>query len=146
MNRRFAIIDEYKLDNINLPTRKTCKSAGYDIEAAETTKIMPGEIKLIPTGLKVYMEDDEVLTLHIRSSVAIKMGLALANGTGIIDADYVDNPENQGHIQFALHNFSSSTITINKGQAIAQGIFQKFLLTTDDMVSNKRLGGFGSTD
>lgn len=107
--------------------------------------IPPGETVLVPTGLKVYMEQDEVLMLYIRSSLAVKQGLVLANGTGIIDADYVDNPDNEGHIQLAISNCSGETVTIAKGQAVAQGIFLKYLLTDDDEPGGERLGGFGST-
>ncbi|NLC77216.1 MAG: dUTP diphosphatase [Clostridia bacterium] len=145
MSRRFELVSAYSHLKIKLPRRKTKWSAGYDLEAAAMVTIPPGETVLVPTGLKVYMEQDEVLMLYIRSSLAVKQGLVLANGTGIIDADYVDNPDNEGHIQLAISNCSGETVTIAKGQAVAQGIFLKYLLTDDDEPGGERLGGFGST-
>ncbi len=145
MARKFEVIESFKDKSINLPTRKTKYSAGYDFEAGETTHVAPNAMVLIPTGLKVYMEQDEVLMLYIRSSLAVKKRLVLANGTGIIDADYADNDDNEGHIQLAVWNIGSETINIKKGEAIVQGIFLKYLLTYDDMVEVERVGGFGST-
>ncbi|HHX51852.1 MAG TPA: dUTP diphosphatase [Clostridia bacterium] len=146
MGRRFAVVTAYEHRDINLPRRKTRWSAGYDLESAINTRVGPGETVLVPTGLKAYMEQDEVLQVYIRSSLSIKSGLRLANGTGIIDADYVDNPENEGHIQLAIWNSSQQEVTIKKGQAVAQGIFLKYLVTNDDEAGGWRTGGFGSTD
>lgn len=146
MGRRFEVVNRYRDAGINLPRRKTKWSAGYDLESATSVTIKAGELAVLPTGLKAYMEQDEVLMVFIRSSLAVKQGLVLANGTGIIDADYVDNPDNEGHIQLAVRNLSSAPVTIDKGQAIAQGIFVNYLLTEDDEVGEERLGGFGSTD
>lgn len=146
MGRHFAVINDYKDHSINIPQRKTRWSAGYDLEAAEDVTIPAGTVKVVPTGLKAYMNADEVLMLHIRSSLALKQGLVLANGTGIVDADYVDNPDNEGHILLAIYNRSPHAVTISKGQPIAQGIFTKFLVTDDDRPGGKRIGGFGSTN
>lgn len=144
--RRFEIVKEYLEQGVNLPQRKTSMSAGYDLESAINVEIPPGKLILVPTGLKVYMEANEVLSVHIRSSLAIREGLVLANGTGIIDGDYVDNPSNEGHIKLAIYNRSAEPVFIRKGQAIAQGIFHKYLLTVNDTSEAKRFGGFGSTD
>ena len=106
-SRGFEVVKEYKDKDINLPERKTKFSAGYDIEAAEDIvipKFVPGaKPTLIPTGLKAYMEDDEVLYLYNRSSNPKKKGLVLANSVGVVDKDYYDNPENEGHIMFAFY-------------------------------------------
>ena len=83
--RGFEIIAGYQDRGISLPIRKTCASAGYDIAAAENVCLRVGEMALIPTGLKAYMQSDEYLAIHIRSSMGIRHGLMLANGTGIID-------------------------------------------------------------
>ena len=66
--RGFEVVTKYKNAGINIPKRSTEHSAGYDIEAAETVSFAPGEIKLIPTGLKAYMQSDEVLYMYDRSS------------------------------------------------------------------------------
>ena len=66
--RGFEIVSTWKDAGISLPRRKTAMSAGYDIESAVETEVLPGEIKVIPTGLKAYMESDEYLAVYIRSS------------------------------------------------------------------------------
>ena len=151
MNRKrgFEIAKGFEDWNINLPVRKTKFSAGYDIEAAEDT-IIPSFKKgmkptLVKTGVKAYMGEDEVLILANRSSNPGKKGLILANSIGVIDSDYYGNPDNDGHIMFAFYNIKDEDINIKKGEAIGQGIFQKFLITDKDVTTGKRTGGFGST-
>ena len=147
--RGFEIAKGFEDWNINLPVRKTKFSAGYDIEAAEDT-IIPSFKKgmkptLVKTGVKAYMGEDEVLILANRSSNPGKKGLILANSIGVIDSDYYGNPDNDGHIMFAFYNIKDEDINIKKGEAIGQGIFQKFLITDNDVTTGKRTGGFGST-
>ena len=148
--RGFEIAKGFENMGINLPERKTKYSAGYDIEAAEDT-IVPSFKKgmnptLIKTGIKAYMQDDEVLFLYNRSSNPKKKGLILANSVGVIDKDYSGNPDNDGHIMFAFYNIKDEYITIKKGEAIGQAVFQKYLITDDDSAEGERLGGFGSTN
>ena len=149
MARGFKVAKGFEDKGINLPVRKTKLSAGYDIEAAEDIVVpafKPGTAPtLIPTGIKAYMEDDEVLYLYNRSSNPKKKGLVLANSVGVIDADYYENPDNDGHIMFAFFNFKDEDLEIKKGDAIGQGVFMKYLLTDDDAAEGERLGGFGST-
>ena len=85
--RGFEVVSAFEEQNINLPTRKTTESAGYDIECAEAVTLEPNQVVLVPTGLKAFMAYDEYLAIHIRSSMAIKRKLALVNSTGIIDSD-----------------------------------------------------------
>ena len=91
------------------------------------------------------MGEDEVLILANRSSNPGKKGLILANSIGVIDSDYYGNPDNDGHIMFAFYNIKDEDIEIKKGDAIGQGIFQKFLVTDNDVSQGERKGGFGST-
>jgi len=147
--RGFEVAKGFEDKEINLPVRKTKFSAGYDIEAAEDT-VIPSLKKgdaptLIKTGIKAYMEDDEVLMLYNRSSNPKKKGLILANSVGVIDKDYYGNPDNDGHIMFAFYNIKEEDVTIKKGEAIGQAVFQKYLVTDNDQASGERLGGFGST-
>ena len=147
--RGFEIAKGFEDKNINLPVRKTKYSAGYDIEAAEDI-VVPSFKKgvnptLIKTGLKAYMQDDEVLMLYNRSSNPKKKGLILANSVGVIDKDYYGNVDNDGHIMFAFYNIKDEDIVIKKGEAIGQGVFQKYLVTEDDNAEGERVGGFGST-
>ena len=146
--RGFEICKGFEDKEINLPVRKTKFSAGYDIECAEDT-VVPAKNNVpifIPTGIKAYMDDDEVLYLYNRSSNPKKKGLILANSVGVIDKDYYGNPDNDGHIMFAFFNVKDEDITIKKGEAIGQGVFSKYLVVDDDNAEGDRTGGFGSTD
>lgn len=145
--RGFKVVSSYEAKEIQLPARKTQYSAGYDIAAAEDVLLSPGTVTLVPTGIKAYMQSDEYLGIHIRSGLSIKNKLSLVNGEGIIDADYFDNSENEGHILIAIFNHNLQKVYINKGDRIAQGIFYKYLLADQDgeCVFKTREGGFGST-
>ena len=139
--RGFEILDDYKDKGINLPERKTAQSAGYDFESAVDVTLIRHKIILVPTGLKAFMLPDEVLMIHIRSSLAYKNQIMLANGVGVIDADY------NGHIMFPMINFGDEDFQITKGMRVAQGVFQKYLTIDGDEVGVGKIrnGGFGST-
>ncbi|MCI8444398.1 MAG: dUTP diphosphatase [Clostridia bacterium] len=147
--RGFEIAKGFEGKGINLPIRKTKYSAAYDIEAAEDT-IIPSYQKgmkptLIKTGLKSYMQPDEVLLIVPRSSGPKKQGILFPHSTGVIDQDYYSNPDNDGHIFIQCINIKEEDVQIKKGEAIAQAMFQKYLITDDDKADGKRIGGFGST-
>lgn len=147
--RGFEVAKGYEDKNINLPVRKTAKSAGYDVEAAEDITIppfVPGcKPTLIHTGLKAYCQDDEWFMLANRSSNPGKKKLVLANGIGVIDADYYGNPDNDGEFMYAYYNISEEPVEIKKGDVIGQVVFQKFLAVDNDNATGERTGGFGST-
>lgn len=148
--RGFEIAEGFEDKNINLPKRKTKFSAGYDVEAAEDV-IVPTFKKgmsptLVKTGIKAYMQEDEVLMLYNRSSNPKKKGLILANSVGVVDKDYYGNQDNDGHIMFAFYNIKEEDILIKKGECIGQAIFQKYYVTDDDNAEGERIGGFGSTN
>lgn len=138
MVRGFEILEGY--EGIHLPTRKTAFSAGYDLEAAENVLVSHEKISLVPTGLKAFFPADEVLLVYLRSSLAVKHNLFLANGVGVIDADY------RGHIILPVTSLSGD-FEIKRGMRIAQGIFQKYLTVDGDTigVGELRRGRFGST-
>lgn len=81
-----------------LPIRDSIASAGYDILLLEDIELKPNEIIKIPTGIKAYFENDEVLLLVVRSSMGFKFNVRLVNQVGIVDADYYNNKDNEGHI------------------------------------------------
>ena len=148
--RGFEIAKGWEDKNINLPVRKTLHSAGYDVEAAEDVIIPVFENgckpTLVHTGLKAYCQDDEWYMLANRSSNPGKKKMVLANGIGVIDADYYENLDNDGEFMFAYYNIGTEPVEIKKGDIIGQVVFQKFLVTDEDNVLNeKRDGGFGST-
>ena len=129
-----------------LPIRADKESAGYDFSTPINVLIMPGETKVIWTNVKAYMEPDEVLQVFVRSSIGIKKGIVLANGTGIIDASYYENESNDGNIGLALKNTTGQAIELNAGERIGQGIFTKYLIADEDKTMNdKRIGGIGSS-
>ena len=148
--RGFEVAKGFENESINLPERKTKYSAGYDVEAAEDCVIPAFKLgqapTLVKTGLKAYMPEDEYLMLCNRSSNPKKKGLVMANSIGIIDSDYYENPDNDGHIMFAFFNVKDVDVEIKKGDAIGQGIFKQYLVTDDDVAEGERLGGFGSTN
>lgn len=145
--RGFEIIKAYEAAGLSLPQRKTAASAGYDLAAAKDCVLPCGKVTIVPTGLKAYMQKDEYLGLHIRSGISLKHQLMLVNAQGIIDADYYDNEENEGHIMVAILNLGVSDFHVEKGMRIAQGIFYKYLVADDDEAGTGevRTGGFGST-
>ena len=147
--RGFEIARGFEDKQINIPVRKTKYSAGYDIEAAEDCVIPAFKFgqkpTLIKTGLKAYFPKDEFLMLCNRSSNPGKRGLVLANSVGIIDSDYYENPDNDGHFMFAFYNVFDHDVEIKKGEAIGQAVFMKYLITDDDDATGERMGGFGST-
>ena len=147
--RGFEIAKGFEEAEINLPIRKTKYSAGYDVEAAEDT-IIPAfkrgqKPTLVKTGIKAYMDEDEMLLLYNRSSNPGKKGLILANSVGVIDKDYYGNPDNDGHIMFAFYNIKDEDVEIKKGDCIGQAIFMPFLIADGDVAEGTRIGGFGST-
>ncbi len=145
--RGFEKISAYVDREFPLPRRQTSRSAGYDIYLPEAVTLPAHTQMMVPTGLKAYMQDNEYLGIHIRSSMAVKRHLRLVNNEGIVDADYYNNPDNEGHLMLALYNDSDEDITLPKGERVAQGIFYQYLTTDDDAVAPKkeRSGGFGST-
>lgn len=176
---KFEIVSKYADAGLNLPSRKTACSAGYDFEVAEDTlipsirdhhsnlwreygraeltqpltlqevaaltKYTGAKPTLVPTGVKCEIDDNCYLELSVRSSCPLKHWLVLANGVGIIDADYYNNPDNEGHIYFQIINLAPFDIILRKGEAIGQGILKPYLTVEDDNAKGERLGGFGST-
>ena len=147
--RGFEVAKGFENESISLPERKTKYSAGYDVEAAEDCVIPAFKLgqapTLVKTGLKAYMPEDEYLMLCNRSSNPKKKGLVMANSIGIIDSDYYENPDNDGHFMFTFFNIKAEDIEIKKGDVIGQAIFQKYLTVDNDKAEGERVGGFGST-
>lgn len=132
--------------DIKLPQRATALSAGYDFFLAEDVTILPNKVTLIYTDIRCKVNDDEFLDLRIRSSLAIKHDLQLANAPGTVDADYYDNPDTGGNIIIAIRNLGGVTYKAKAGEKIAQGIIMKYTTTEDDAPVNQvRTGGVGST-
>lgn len=135
--------DKYE---IKLPKRATIGSAGYDIYAPFDIFLKPGERMIIPTGIRTYMQVDEMFKIYPRSGLGFKYRARLANTVGIIDSDYYFS-DNEGHIMVNLCNEGILDIDVKQGSAFCQGIFSKYLLADGDdfETGNTRNGGFGST-
>ena len=114
-------------------------------EVSEFLKKAHARPTLIPTGIKCHLDSDKYLEISLRSSSPLKYLMILANGIGIIDADYYNNPDNEGEIFFQVLNLSPFPYIIHKGDKIGQGIIKEYLLTDDDVAAGSRTGGFGST-
>lgn len=142
--RGFELIRGY---DGKLPARGTPYSACVDFYACEDVVLRPGTISnVIPTGVKAYMNDDEGLLLYARSSMAKKHGLRMSNSVGVIDADFYNNIDNEGHITFLYDNITDKEVKIAKHSRIGQGMFTKVLpIENIEILSNERVGGYGST-
>lgn len=134
--------------NVKIPERQTEYSAGFDFVTPVDFVLHPNDTIVIPTGIKAVFEPDEKkeyhLALYIRSSVGIRQQVVLSNGTGIIDSDYADNPDNEGCMLMALYNRGDHYRHFRAGDRIMQGVFVKHGLT-GNAVSAKRTGGVGSS-
>ena len=158
-----SLYDIVSYDDIQLPKRSTAASAGYDF-------FLPGNIHiegclykecneyganegcidvnqtiLIPTGIKCKIDPLWALFLYPRSSMGFKHGIQLANTVGIVDADYYNNPSNEGHIFIKLKNGNNNSVSFNAGDKFAQGIFMQYGIVINDEASAVRTGGIGST-
>lgn len=139
-------VPDANYDDIILPKRSTLNSAGYDFYSVISFTLSPGERRVVPTGIKVSMNSNEFLSIYIRSSLGFKWNIRMCNQVGIIDADYYNNSENEGHIFVCLMNEGDKVLEIKKGDRIVQGIFMPFLITDDDKTTDIRMGGIGSTN
>ena len=138
--------DKELYESYLLPVRGTKKSAGYDIRSLSEGVIHPGESFVCKTGLKVSMNEDEVFYLYTRSSMGYKYNVTLANSVGVIDADFYNNEDNEGHFSVKLINHGEKDFEVKIGDRICQGIFSKYLVTSDDKCDKVRTGGIGSTN
>ena len=133
-------------ENAKIPTYGSEYAAGADLYACTDgdTVILPGETKLIGTGLAIEVPLGYGAFIYARSGLASKRGLAPANKVGVVDADY------RGEIMVALHNHSSEAQTVLCGERIAQMVIAPFLTAEFCEVeslsdTSRGVGGFGST-
>lgn len=114
-------------------------------DVAKLTKDLKAKPTLVPTGIKASLNAGYFLQLSVRSSCPLKYWLMLANGVGVIDADYYGNPDNDGEIFFQIINMFPYDIELKKGDIIGQGIILPYYITDNDTADGVRTGGFGST-
>ena len=144
-----TVHNRIEYDNIKLPVQATSGSAGHDFFLPHDITIPFGGYVTVPTGIRVILENDEVLYIIPRSGLGFKYGLSLANTIGVIDSDY-SKSDNEGHIFVKIVNASplseGKDITLKKGDAFCQGIIQKYMVADGAESNNIRNGGFGSTE
>ncbi|MBR2273372.1 MAG: deoxyuridine 5'-triphosphate nucleotidohydrolase [Alphaproteobacteria bacterium] len=131
---------------IKLPCRATNGSAGYDFFTPIAITLKPQENILLPTGVRVKIEQGWFLGIVPKSGLGFKYRLQMDNTMGIIDSDYYYS-DNEGHIfvKMTNDNRNEKVLEIKAGDPICQGIFLPFGITYDDNVTAIRNGGFGST-
>ena len=130
----------------DLPKYQSDGAAGFDLAASEASIVRPGEVTLIPTGLVIQAPPGYFLAIVARSSTPLKRGLMVANGVGIIDADYCGPTD---EVKIEVFNFTQQPVHIARGDRLAQGLFipvarARWEESTGDLRENSR-GGFGAT-
>lgn len=132
-------------NNLELPKRATKYSAGYDIHCPFDMVLPAKGMVKVPTLLKVDMDDDDVFIIDVRSSLGFKHNIRLCNTIAVIDKDYYNNPDNEGHIFLKFYNPNDYDIIFKSNDRIAQGMFLKYGITVDDKTEGLRESGIGST-
>ena len=130
--------DRELYDSIIIPQRDSNSTAGYDLHLLADLELKPGEVVKLPTGLKARFQPDEVLLLIVRSSTGFKYNIRLCNQVGVIDSDYYNNPDNNGHLWIKIQNEDSVAHAFKKGDSLVQGVFMKYLTTNSDQNNNKQ--------
>jgi len=132
--------------DLPLPAYMTAEAAGMDLYAAvtEETILLPGQIKLIPTGIAVALPAGYELQIRPRSGLALRHGVTLLNSPGTVDADY------RGEIGVIMVNFGEKPFVIRRGDRIAQMVCNRVVnvrwRVTDKLTATPRgAGGFGHT-
>lgn len=146
---KFLEVDEkflkYDAHAPQMPVRATKTSVCYDFFSPIDVTLPAHKITLVFTNVKAIFDGTTALILATRSSMGLK-GITLANGIGIIESDYANNPSNDGNLGFALFNTTDNDYVIKRGEKLGQGMFIPFLTVTDEAeITTTRTGGFGST-
>ena len=140
------IIIKIKSDKGNMPSYETIGSAGADIKASlsEPITLLPGERRLIPTGMYVELPEGVEAQIRARSGLSIRHGITMINGVGTVDSDY------RGEWNVPMVNLGQEPYTIHDGDRIAQAVFARyeraeFVLSEEVNETKRGGGGFGST-
>lgn len=128
-----------------LPKYETAGSVGFDFLAREEVTILPKSLGFVPGNVIVEVPEGSMLIVASRSSMPKKKGLLTPHGIGIIDHDYC-GPDDEIRIQ--VYNFFDQSVTVHRGEKIAQGVFvkiEKFEFEEVTILERPTRGGFGST-
>lgn len=134
-------------DSIELPSRATSGSSGYDFKAPFGFSLQPGETIVIPTGIRVQIDEGWWLMCMPKSGHGFKYRAQLDNTIGNIDSDYYGS-DNEGHIMAKITNdgHQDKIMIVGPAQGFIQGVFVPYGITVDDNADGVRNGGFGSTE
>ena len=127
-----------------LPRYETQGAAGLDLRADEAFSLLPGERRLVPTGLSVEIPPFHEGSVRPRSGLAIRHGVGMVNAPGTVDSDY------RGELSVILVNHGQERVAFSRGDRIAQlvvaPVAQVEILLVDALSPTERgEGGFGST-
>jgi dUTP pyrophosphatase len=131
--------------DLPLPERATPHAAGYDLRSAEADFVLlPGEIRLVGTGLAMELPEGIECQVRPRSGLAVRHGITMPNAPGTIDPDY------RGEVRVPLQNLGPAPVTIRRSERIAQMVFARFeVLAVEEAQllseTQRGSGGFGST-
>jgi len=132
--------------SLPLPAYQTGGAAGFDLAASVDMTIAPGQVTLVPTGLVIEAPPGHFIGVFARSSTPLKRGLMVANGVGIVDADY-SGPDDE--IKIEVYNFTAASVKVKRGDRLAQGVILPFVRASwqeSAGPSDRRTrGGFGAT-
>jgi len=138
-------VNIHRLDpSVALPTYQTAGAAGFDLAANVDMMVAPGEVTLVPTGLVIEVPAGHVLGVFARSSTPLKRGLMVANGVGVVDADYCGPTD---EIKIEVYNFTARPVAIARGDRLAQGLLIPVTRAQwqERAPVREARGGFGST-
>lgn len=130
--------------DLPLPDYATAGAAGFDLRAATSLALAPGQYAMVPTGFAVAIPPGFEMQVRPRSGLAAKHGVTVLNAPGTVDSDY------RGELAVILINHGSERFDINRGDRIAQGVIaaaaQVVLIEVESLDATARgSGGFGST-
>ena len=126
------------------PLYATEGAAGCDLVSSAEVTLAPGETALVSTGLFLEIPEGYEMQVRSRSGMALKKNLIVLNSPGTIDSDY------RGEVKVILKNLSAVHHKVERGDAVAQGVFArvpraKFMITSELSSTKRGEGGFGST-
>jgi dUTP diphosphatase len=130
--------------SVPLPAYSSPGAAAFDLAAAEDVDVLPGQIRLVGTGLVIKVPDEHFLAIIARSSTPLKRGLVVANSVGVIDPDYC-GPADEVKIQ--VLNVTDTPVAVKRGDRIAQAMVLPATRVTfeEGETTEPSRGGFGST-
>jgi len=144
MQKLFVKRLQTSTSDIDLPSYATEHSSGLDLRTSEDVSLLPGEYKLIPTGVAIEILEGFEGQVRPRSGLALKYGIACLNSPGTIDADY------RGEVKVLLINHGKEIVNFKRGERIAQLIISKYERVEVELVEDlketaRSSGGFGHT-